>query len=168
MQEQLSAGRRAAILVVLPIILCACGTGEGETELRARFNSDPTGGELVQSMEAEFTMNREFTDNSGILESSPSPDDISVTVEWVSEQAGVFKTQRLTVDEGQETYQTSVSITDPNTYYSGIFFVRLTWNDDNGRREVESDRAICTVPDQSGEPTIAPNQSTRHLNQQQN
>jgi hypothetical protein len=100
-------------------------------------------------MEAEFTMNREFTDNSGILESSPSPEDISVTVEWVSELAGVFKTQRLTVDESQEIYQASVSIAEPNTYYSGIFFVRLTWNDDNGRGEVESDRAICTVPESS-------------------
>jgi hypothetical protein len=100
-------------------------------------------------MEAQLTLNREFTDNSGILESSPSPEDIRVTIEWVSEQAGVFETQRLTVDESRETYQTSVSITRPDVYYSGIFFVRVNWNDDNGRKEIESDRAICTVPESS-------------------
>lgn len=142
-------------IFALCVVLCACGTGQGKTELRARFNSDPAGGEFVQELSAGFTMNREFTDNSGILESSPSPDDIPVTVEWVSEQAGVFKTQRVVVDQSNETFQTSVSTTGPDTYFVGLIFVRLVWSDDQGEGRVESDRAICTIPDESQDSSVS-------------
>lgn len=141
--------RLLAGVFAISLIICACGTGEGETELRARFDSDPTGGQLVQSMESEFTINREFTDNSGFLESSASPEDVSVTVEWVQNQAGVFDTERLTVDESQKTFRTTVSTTGPDTYFTGRFFVRLSWNDDSGRKEAESSRALCTIPESS-------------------
>ncbi|WP_146110170.1 hypothetical protein [Salinibacter sp. 10B] len=136
------------VTVTLTFLFLGCGTGQGETTLRASFITEPNGGQYVQEMESRIELDRQFEDKSGLFQSSPSPDNISVTVEWVA-GGEVKETSQVTVTNKEETYRASISTRDSDLYFVGEWFVRIRWNDDDGQHRVRSGSAFCTLPSQA-------------------
>jgi hypothetical protein len=141
----------AAVLLVF--VTTGCGTGDGKTTLDARFLSEPQGGEYVQEVSAELELNRRFKDKSSFLQSSASPEDITVRIMWVFEprtDAGpeVVESERVTVSSDRATYSTSYSAGSGNVLLN-YWSVRIEWTDDEGTHTIESDKALCTAPNSS-------------------
>lgn len=141
------------VAVLLVFVTTGCGTGDGKTTLDARFLSEPQGGEYVQEVSAELELNRRFKDKSSFLQSSASPEDITVRIMWVFEprtDAGpeVMESERVTVGNDRATYSTSYSAGSGNVLLN-YWSVRIEWTDDEGTHTIESDKALCTAPNSS-------------------
>ena len=140
-------------LLALSVLTVGCGTGDGKTTVDASFTSNPQGGEYVQEVDAEFILSRSFEDESGLFESTGSPENVNVTVEWIFEpRTGTGKevvtSDVVTLDSDSESFRASYSAGSGNVLLN-YWSVRLTWTDDNGRKTQESLQALCTAPDLS-------------------
>lgn len=156
--HRLLESRHASLVVTLFLLstLLGCGTGDGRTTLNAQIVKQPQGGDFVSTADAEFSVDRSFEDQSGLLESSASPEEVEVRVQWVFQPRDlsgeeVVSDGRLTISSNdRQTFRASHSA-GPGFVLTNYYFLRLTWQDDDGNKRVESQKAFFTVPDGSAD-----------------
>ena len=146
--------------VFLVAVTAGCGKGQGETTLDARFLEHPDGGQYISRVEAEFNLNRSFTDQSGLFQTPPKPEDLTVTVEWVyanydGTNPTVAYSDEVVVDEESENRLYYYEAPEGKVLV-GNWYLRLTWRDDDGRQTATSTAAVCTNPSTTnGSPPVA-------------
>jgi len=136
--------------VALVAVTAGCGKGQGKTTLDAHFVDHPVGGEYITRVEARFDVNRSFTDQSGVFQTPPKPEDVTVTVEWIyanydGTNPTVAYSDQMVIDEESERGSYYYEAPEGKVLV-GNWYLRLTWRDDEGRRTVESTAAVCTNP----------------------
>jgi hypothetical protein len=138
-------------LLVILITASGCGEGDGKTTLDVQFVSQPSGGSLVNTVSADFSVDRNFEDNSGLLQSSASPRDITLRAEWVFEAGDrsfteVVARDQLRVTDGDRSVYSYAHSAGENSVLLNYYYLELSWEDDNGFNQITSDKAFFTAP----------------------
>jgi hypothetical protein len=128
------------LIGVALLVVIYSGCGPSDSTLDVTIGQQPQGGQYVSTLSCTFTGDLKLEPDC-----EPPPNEVGLTVQWMTENGSHKEEQFLFHGEGSETNTTTFSAPE-GMYLDKTFWVRLTWRDCNDDHTLESEKAICTVP----------------------
>ena len=138
------------LVIGLALVFIACDDGiirPEETLVEIEFISQPQGGSDLTSIQAVFEAELDY-DEGGFRPGDDTPDSVTIRCEWWWHDASgsnltfVKADSFMISDEDDYEFTTRVTTTAGHVLID-YFWVEISWEDDDGTHQLNSDKALC-------------------------